>query len=160
MIYIGADHRGFSLKEVLKKHLSGKNIAFEDMGAREYDEADDYVDFAVLVSEKVSQNPCEHKGIGICGSGHGMDMVLNKFPGLRAALCLSKERAIQSREHEDANILVLAADDVNESDAKEIVDAWLKTPFTKEERLKRRLKKMEDIEIRNFNSTTHLECHD
>src|SRR3989344_8125656 len=110
MIYFGTDHRGFTLKDTIKKHLSDENIAFEDLGAIVYDEGDDYVDFAEAVAERVSVNPCEHKGILICGSGHGMDMVANKFPAVRAALSVSKEQAVQSREHEDSNILVLPSD--------------------------------------------------
>lgn len=152
MIYLGADHRGFELKEALKRHLSEKSVAFEDLGAYSFDEGDDYVDFSEAVARKVSENPQGNRGILACGSGHGMDMVANKFPNVRAALSLSQERAVQSREHEDANILVLAADDIKEDKAKEIVDAWFESIFTKEERHVRRLKKIEDIEIRNFNS--------
>lgn len=160
MIYLGADHRGFSLKEALKKHLSGKSVDFEDVGASAYDEGDDYVDFAEAVATHVSKDPCEHKGILICGSGHGMDTVANKFPAVRASLSPSKEHAIQSREHGDANILVLAADELEQKSALEIVDAWLSTPFSQEERHKRRLKKIKDIEIRNFDIRTHFECDD
>src|SRR3989344_8011263 len=160
MIYIGADHRGFRLKDALKKHLSDGNTPFEDLGAVMYDEGDDYVDFAEAVAERVSGNPCEHKGILICCSGHGMDMVANKFPAVRAALSVSKEQAVQSREHEDSNILVLPSDMVREAHAKDIVDAWLVAKFSKGERHKRRLKKIKDIEIRNFDARAHFECDD
>ena len=160
MIYLGADHRGFKLKDTVKKYLLAGNIAFEDLGAITYDEGDDYVDFAEAVAERVSGNPCEHKGILICGSGHGMDMVANKFPAVRAALVFTKNHAIQSRGHGDANVLVLGADDIDEDAAKDIVDAWLSTAFTKEDRHKRRLKKMKDIEIRNFDARAHFECDD
>ncbi len=160
MIYLGADHRGFKLKDTIKKHLSDGNIAFEDLGAITYDEGDDYVDFAVAVSEKVAGEPCEHKGILICGSGHGMDMAANKFPAVRAALSISKEQAIQSREHEDSNVLVLPSDLVREAYAKDIVDAWLAAKFSKGERHKRRLGKLKDVEIRNFDVRAHFECDD
>lgn len=160
MIYLGADHRGFELKEALKAYCNARGIRYEDLGALLRDPEDDYVDFAVAVSEKVAGDPCEHKGILICGSGHGMDMVANKFPAVRAALCVSKEQAIQSREHEDANVLVLPSDLLDERRAFEIVDAWLSTAFTKEERHKRRLTKMKDIEIRNFDARAHFECDD
>jgi len=160
MIYLGADHRGFKLKDTVKKYLLAGNIAFEDLGAITYDEGDDYVDFAIAVSEKVAGDPCEHKGILMCGSGHGMDMVANKFPAVRAALCVSKEQAIQSREHEDANILILPSDMVDEIHAKDIVDAWLIAKFSKGERHKRRLGKLKDVEIRNFDARAHFECDD
>ena len=160
MIYLGADHRGFKLKDTIKKHLSDAGMPFEDLGAILYNEGDDYVDFAEAVSEKVAGDPCEHKGILICGSGHGMDMAANKFPAVRAAFCVSKEDAIQSREHGDANVLVLGADTVKEAIALEIVDVWLSTAFTSEERHKRRLKKLKDIEIRNFDVRAHFECDD
>ncbi len=160
MIYLGADHRGFQLKETLKEFLLEKGVECMDMGAHSLEEGDDYADFAERVSQKVSEKPCENKGILTCGSGHGMDMVANKFPAVRAALCLSRERAVQSREHEDANMLVLPADDIDESLAKDMVDTWLSTPFSKAERHRRRLKKIKDIEIKNFDMRTHFECDD
>ena len=150
MIYLGADHRGFQLKEALKAHLNTRGIKYEDVGAHLHEPEDDYVDFAILVGGAVSQNPEEDKGIIICGSGHGMDMVVNKFPRVRAALVTDKERAIQSREHENANILVLPSDLIGESTAIGVVDAWLGTLFTGEPRHNRRLKKIEELEAKHF----------
>ena len=150
MIYLAADHRGFQLKEELKAFLSEQGYEVEDVGAFAYDKDDDYVDFARLASEKVAQDPSPHRGIFICGSGHGIDMVVNKYRGLRAALSFNKEVAVQSREHEDANVLVLASDWIEEPEAKEIAATWLTAAFTGEERHVRRLKKIEEIEERNF----------
>lgn len=150
MIYLAADHRGFQLKEAIKRFLTGRSIAFEDVGAKMYVEGDDYVDFAAAASEKIAANPLEHKGIFLCGSGHGMDMVANKFKGIRTALCWNKEVAKQSREHENANVIVLPADWLDERAAEEIVAAWLGTEFNNEERHMRRREKIEELEKRKF----------
>ena len=150
MLYLAADHRGFQLKEELKKHLVQKGYEIEDVGALAYEQSDDYVDFAITASEKIAQNPSAHKGIFICGSGHGMDIVANKYKGLHAALSGDVPSAIQSREHGNTNVLVLGADGLDLMRAKEIVDAWLVTPFSREERHVRRLKKIEEIEAQNF----------
>lgn len=150
MIYLAADHRGFQLKEELKKYLNEQGHGVEDVGAFEYDKDDDYVDFARVASDKIIQNPTEHKGIFICGSGHGMDVVANKFKGLLASKCLDVECAIQAREHGNSNVLSLGADRLTFDQVKEIVNTWLKTPFTGEERHMRRLKKIDKIEERNF----------
>ena len=107
MIYLACDHRGFVLKEVIKKLLAEQGILHEDMGDFSYDENDDYVDFARAAAEKIAENPVEHTGIFLCGSGHGMDMVANKYRGIRAALCWNTQVAAESRKHEDANVLVL-----------------------------------------------------
>jgi len=150
MIYLAADHRGFQLKEELKRYLLEHNFETEDAGALDYDKTDDYVDFAASASEKIAENPSRHKGIFFCGSGHGVDIVANKFHGLRAALCFNTQVAAQSREHEDANVLVLAADWITQEEAKDIVTVWLGKSFSGEERHVRRLKKIEEIEDKNF----------
>lgn len=150
MIYLAADHRGFALKEALKQFLREQGQEVEDVGALAYDKHDDYVDFARAASEKIAQNPSTHKGIFICGSGHGMDIVADKFRGLHAALCFNREVAVQSREHGNANVLVLAADWITVALAQEIAQAFLATPFSGEERHVRRLKKIKEIEEQNF----------
>ncbi|TSC69181.1 MAG: ribose 5-phosphate isomerase B [Parcubacteria group bacterium Gr01-1014_66] len=146
MIYLATDHRGFQLKELLKKFLVARGNAIEDYGAFTYDKDDDYVDFAALAAQKIAENSSEHKGIFLCGSGHGVDIVANKFKNIRAALCWNKEVAQQSREHGDANVLVLPADWMDEKHAEEIVKIWLETPFRNEERHVRRLEKVKNIE--------------
>jgi len=150
MIYLAADHRGFVLKETIKKSLIEQGIAVEDMGAFAYDEGDDYTGFAAEATQKIFASPLEHKGIFLCGSGHGMDMVANKFRGIRAALCWNTQAAKQSREHEDANVLVLPADWLDEMRVREIVSLWLGASFSGEDRHIRRLKKIGEIEQRNF----------
>lgn len=150
MLYIGSDHRGFQLKETLKEYLLKHGHEVEDVGDFEFNLEDDYVDFARLVAEKVVQDPVNNKGILLCGSGHGMDMVANKYKNLRAALGFNRQVAIQSREHEDANILVLPADWLKTPDAEDIVIAWLSANFGGEDRTIRRLQKMQEIEQQNF----------
>ncbi len=150
MIYLAADHRGLKLKEAIKKFLEDEDLSFEDVGAFIYEEKDDYVDFAKTALEKIGADIKNNKGVFLCGSGHGMDMVANKYKGMRSAMAFNTEVAIQSREHEDANVLVLASDWLEEDEATEIVKIWLETPFTGEERHVRRLKKMGEIEQNNF----------
>ena len=107
MIYLGADHRGYNLKEDVKKFLAENGQSFEDMGNLKYNPNDDYTDYAKLVAEKVSQNPEMDKGILICGSGVGVDITANKFKGVRSALADDVQTAKQSREHDDTNVLSL-----------------------------------------------------
>lgn len=140
---MGADHRGYNLKEDIKKFLTESGQSFEDMGNFKYDPNDDYTDFAKLVAGKISQNSETDKGILICGSGVGVDIVANKFHGVRSALADDIQTAKQSREHDDTNVLSLPADEVDFDLAKKIVSAWLSTPFSNGEKYKRRVDKME-----------------
>jgi len=150
MIYLGSDHRGFQLKEAIKTFLIQKEYQVEDLGAFEFNKDDDYPDFASVVAQKVSEKPNENKGILLCGSGHGVDMVANKLKGVRSALGFNRQVAAQSREHEDANVLVLPADWVDELTAKDIVGVWLAKQFDGAERNIRRLGKISVIEKDNF----------
>ena len=143
MIYIGADHRGFKLKEEIKKFLAEKNYQFEDMGNFAYDPNDDYTDFAKLVAQKVSEKPEENKGILICGSGVGVDIAANKFNGVRSALADDIQTAKQSRAHDDTNVLSLPADEVDFTLAQKIITVWLETSFSNGEKYKRRINKIE-----------------
>lgn len=143
MIYIGADHRGYTLKEEIKKFLTEQKYDFEDVGNFKLDPNDDYTDFAKLAGNKVSEKPKENKGILICGSGVGVDIAANKFYGVRSALADDIETAKQSREHDDTNILSLPANEVNLELAEKIIAVWLETPFSGGEKYKRRIDKME-----------------
>lgn len=148
MIYIGADHRGFELKTRLFKRLSDEGYEVTDLGDDHLDPADDYVDFAKKVADAVVNSP-ENRGIILCGSGAGVDIAANKFDGIRSALAFDMARARQAREHEDANVLSLPADALDEETAWEIVKVFLKTLFSGEERHQRRLRKIEEIEKTN-----------
>lgn len=139
-IYLGADHRGFALKEQIKKKLLEKEHEVVDMGATAVDKDDDYPEFAGAVAKKVSEDPGEHRGIVICGSGIGADITANKFKGVRSALALSPEHITIARHDDDVNVLSLAADFIDQEKAFEIVKAFVVTPFAKDvARYQRRL---------------------
>jgi len=142
-IGLACDHGGFELKEELKLFLKMLGVEPIDMGTFNEDSVD-YPDFGVLVAEKVSRGELE-KGILICGTGIGMSMVANKFPRIRAALVNDLYSARCSREHNDANILIIGGRIVGKELAKEIVKVWLETPFAGG-RHKKRLEKIEALE--------------
>ncbi|MBL7053430.1 MAG: ribose 5-phosphate isomerase B [Candidatus Portnoybacteria bacterium] len=144
MIYLGADHAGFHLKEELKKYLEELGYEYEDLGNQELDPLDDYPDFALKVAERVAET--KEKGILICSTGLGMCLTANKIKGIRAVVIWDKFTAIQSREHNDANIICLAGKVLDLETAKKILRVWLETEFSQEERHVRRLKKVEEIE--------------
>ena len=146
MIFIGSDHGGFQKKEDIKRLLNEMGVEFVDMGNTQYDANDDYPDFARAVAEEVSQSPDEHKGIVLCRSGVGVDIVANKFSGVRSALVSTEEMARFSRLHDNTNVLALAADYLTETEAIHVTQIWLQTPFSGEERHVRRLKKIAEIE--------------
>lgn len=146
-IGLACDHGGFELKEELKAFLKTLGIEPIDMGTFNEDSVD-YPDFGVLVAEKVSRGELE-KGILICGTGIGMSMVANKFPRIRAALANDLYSSRCSREHNDANILIIGGRIVGMELAKEIVRVWLETPFAGG-RHKRRLEKIEALEKEKF----------
>lgn len=149
IIYLGADHRGFRLKEHLKEAF--KNDAYDvvDLGAPSLLAGDDYPDYAAAVAEKVAASPFDARGIVICGSGFGADIVANKFDGVRAALAMSPDHVYQGRHDDDVNVLALAADFVDDATAVNIVKVFLTTPFAKEEQYARRLGKIAAIELNN-----------
>lgn len=126
-IIIGCDHAAYPLKEKVKAYLIEKNIDVEDVGTNS-DISVDYTEFGIQVARQVSTGKFD-RGILLCGTGLGMSMVANKFPKVRAALCNDLFSAIMSRRHNDANILVMGGRVIGETLAREIVDAWLDTPF-------------------------------
>ncbi len=146
VIYIGADHRGFKLKESIRDFLKNKGYEVVDMGNADYDQNDDYVDFAKKVGKKVSLDPEKSRGILICGSGVGMDVSANKFRGVRSVLAISSDQVYASRQDDNVNVLSLAASFINEVDAQKMVNVFLETPFSTEERYQRRLDKIAQIE--------------
>jgi ribose 5-phosphate isomerase B len=145
-IYIGADHRGFALKEHLKGILKNEAYDVVDVGAATYDKDDDYPVFAKAVAESVDKAPERDRGILICGSGFGVDIAANKFPGIRAALPMSADHAYQARHDDDANVLCIAADFMDEAAAEQIMKIFLATPFVHEERYSRRLEEIRKTE--------------
>jgi ribose 5-phosphate isomerase B len=146
-ICIGCDHRGIGLKERLKAFLEKEGCTVIDKGTSGEDSVD-YPDFGALVSRDVSKGICD-RGVLICSTGVGMSVVANKFPHVRAALCVDVSTARQSREHVDANVLVLAGSHLEDETARQIVETWLETPF-EGGRHQRRLEKIAQIEEQVF----------
>lgn len=142
-IIIGADHAGYALKEVLKPFLAQKGWSVTDVGT-DSEQSVDYPDFGKRVGQAVSSGLFK-RGLLLCGSGVGMSIVANRFPGVRAALCRDEETARLSRMHNDANVLVLASRMTDTPTALKITEAWLTTPFDGE-RHQRRLDKIEATE--------------
>jgi ribose 5-phosphate isomerase B len=144
-IAIGCDHAGIGLKKEIISLLNELHLECIDYGT-DGPQSVDYPDFGEKVSEAVSANKIE-RGILICGTGIGMSIVANKFPGVRASLCNELFTAKMSRLHNDANILVLGGRIVGKDLAKEIVKTWISTPFEGERHIKR-LDKISHIEVR------------
>jgi ribose 5-phosphate isomerase B len=144
-VVLASDHRGYQLKNSLKKFLEERKIEFLDVGTFSANSVD-YPDFAMLAAEKVSHGDYD-RGILICGSGIGMCIVANKFPGVRAAVCHDVSAAEMSRKHNDSNMLGLGADVINEELARKILHVWLETKFEGGRHL-RRIQKISEIESR------------
>lgn len=144
-IAIGCDHAGTALKKEVLPILKEFSIEWEDFGT-DSEEPVDYPDFGEKVSEMVSKGIVD-RGILICGTGIGMCIVANKFPGIRAALCSEEYSAKMSRLHNDANLLVLPGRIIDKEVAKKIVRIWFTTPF-EGGRHQRRLDKIKAIEAR------------
>lgn len=126
-IAIGSDHGGLALKEVIKPFLIEQGHEVIDYGTTTADSCD-YAIYGERVGEAVSFGDCD-RGIAICGTGLGISMAVNKVPGIRAALCTNEFMAEMSREHNDANVLVLGARVLGEGLAMRIVAIWLLTEF-------------------------------
>ena len=144
-IYIASDHGGYELKKELVSYLQEKGYTIEDMGNKKEDPQDDYPDFILPLAEKVAKE-MGATGIILGRSGNGEAIAANKVKGIRAAVCLNVKMAKMAREHNDANILSLGADYVDLKTAKAIVDTFLETFFSKEEKHKRRVNKITSYE--------------
>ena len=143
MIAFGCDHGGVELKETLVKLLRSRGVDVRDFGTHGRDSVD-YPDFGKEVSRAVSAGQAE-RGVLVCTSGIGMSIIANKFPGVRAALVHDLEDARSSREHNDANILVLSGAKTDARLAEQIIETWLATPFAGG-RHQRRIDKISQIE--------------
>ena len=142
MIGIGSDHGGFDLKQEIIKHLEERGLEFKDYGCYD-DKSCDYPEFGKKVAHAVADGECE-KGIIICGTGIGISITANKVKGIRAALCTNCFEAEATRQHNDANVLALGGRVVGAGLAIKIVDTFLDTPFSNEERHIRRINQIED----------------
>lgn len=147
-IYIGADHRGYELKEKIAKWLFEMNYEFTDLGATSYDPNDDYVKYAEEVASLVADNSGS-RGVLVCGSGVGVDIVANKFDGVRASVGKNVLQVKAGRKDDDMNVLALAADFTIVKEAKAMLIAFIETKFDGAERHERRLDDIEKIEANN-----------
>lgn len=152
MIAIGSDHGGVELKDFLVGVLHARGLEVKDVGTQGR-ESVDYPDFGREVSLRVSRGDAE-RGILICTSGIGMSILANKFPGIRAALVADLEGARTSREHNDANVLVLGGAKTGKPLAEEILEIWLETPFAGG-RHQRRIDKIARLE-RELGARIHI----
>lgn len=126
-IIIGSDHAGYELKEKIRTHLSSRGYTVEDAGT--FSEASvNYVDYGKKVAAAISEGRFA-RGILVCGSGIGMSMAANRYPGVRAALCSDLFSALMSRRHNDANILALGGRIIGDALAFALVDGFLDTEF-------------------------------
>ena len=126
-IGLASDHAGFAMKEFVKKYLSNHNLTYKDYGCYS-EESCDYPDFAHKLADGIESGECS-RGIGICGSGEGISMTLNKHQGIRAALVWQPEIAHMARLHNDANVLVLPGRYINEETAESCLDEFFNTSF-------------------------------
>jgi len=143
-IFIAADHGGYAAKQALVKSL-GEETPLTDLGADSLDPNDDYPDFATHLGQKVASTPGA-VGILLCRSGEGMAMAANKIAGIRAALAWNEAVARESRGDNDANVLTLPTDYLESEQLVAIAKAWLATPFSGEERHKRRIQAITQLE--------------
>ncbi len=145
VIYLGADHAGFRLKEQIKKYLLAQKSMVIDLGNLKLDKNDDYPDFGYKVAKAVAKDK-NSNGILICGSSFGVCIVANKVRGIRAVSIDNVKDAKLSREHNDANVLCLSGWNLKFDLAKKIIVVWLKTKFSNAPRHKRRLAKIRKYE--------------
>ncbi len=147
-VYFGADHRGYKLKEEIKNWLKELKYEAKDMGAYEFNEKDDYTLYAEKVGSIVGKEKGS-RGILLCGSGVGVDIVANKFDGVRASIGKSKEQIKAGRNDDDMNILVIAADYTSKEETKGMLKVFLETKFSQKEKFKKRLEDIKRIEANN-----------
>jgi ribose 5-phosphate isomerase B len=144
-IAIGADHAGYELKEKLRKYLEGEGYDITDCGPHAFQPGDDYPDYAAPAAQMVANGEAD-RGIVVCDSGIGVDIVANKIPGIRSALVHDEGLAKLTREHNDSNVLALGSMFLDEAKAERIAKIWLETEFSHADRHERRIRKIEDIE--------------
>ncbi len=142
MIALGCDHGGYELKQEIIAYLKKEGLEYKDFGC-DSTAAVDYPVYAKLVAKSILDGECE-KGILICGTGIGISITANKFPGIRAALCTDCFCAEATRLHNDANVLALGGRVVGPGLAVKIVETFLNTPFSNEERHKNRIRQIEE----------------
>lgn len=146
-IHLGCDHAGFELKNLLKMHLENRHHQVVDHGAVDFDPLDDYPAFCIAAAQAVAAEP-NSLGIVIGGSGNGEQIAANKVIGVRAALAWNKETAQLARQHNNANVMGIGARMHSEQEAIEIVEAFIATDFSNDQRHLRRIDQLRDYEVK------------
>ena len=144
-IYLGADHRGFELKNQIKDWMISNGHNVEDVGAHEKTLRDDYTEYAASAARKVSSNQA-NKGIVICGSGAGANITANKIKEIRSVLGFNVEQVRAARNDDNVNILALASDFTLLEDAKVLIDTFLSTAYDPTDNHARRIDKIRNLE--------------
>lgn len=144
MIYIASDHGGFNLKQKILEYFDQNNIAYEDLGSTEFVQDDDYPEYVLKLVERVRYDEGSN-GILLCRNGVGVNMLANKFKGIRSALSFDPKHAASSRNDDHSNVLTLPADYIETPTAIEIIKAWLVTPYSQEERHTRRVNRVNEF---------------
>lgn len=142
MIYLAADHRGFELKEKIKRWLKSKGREFVDLGNEALDTEDDYPDFAIKLVKKIKKDDL---GILLCGSGVGMDIIANRFSHIRCGLGFTPQQVRIAKRDDNINCLAIPADFSTEVEARSIVEMFLETQFAGTEKYIRRIEKVEKL---------------
>lgn len=145
-IAIASDHGGYNLRHAVMKHLDDRGIEYKDFGTYTSDSCD-YPDYGEIVGNAVASGEFD-TGIAICGTGVGISITANKIKGIRAALCTDCFTAEATRQHNDANVLCMGGRVVGEGLALKIVDTFIDTPFSNDERHIRRISKISAIDNR------------
>ena len=143
--FLASDHEGFEVKEKVKKMLEDQGHEVEDCGAFEFNPNDDYPDFIKVAAIKVAQN-LDSFGIVFGKSGAGEAMAANKIKGIRAFLAINEKNVVLARQHNDANVMSIGSELIAEGDIFKLVQLFLETPFSGEERHVRRIEKIKEIE--------------
>lgn len=145
-IYIGADHRGFELKNKVLAYLQSKNIPVTDMGAHEYDANDDFPLFGKAVGKAVQQNPESGFGIVICGSGIGVSIAANRYSGVRCGLIFDLTQVEHGRKNDHINVIALPSDYLSFEQVQKIIDTFLQTEIDPKDKYLRRGKQLDELE--------------
>ncbi|HMT19088.1 MAG TPA: RpiB/LacA/LacB family sugar-phosphate isomerase [Candidatus Saccharibacteria bacterium] len=146
IFYIGADHNGYDLKKKVSDYLLSRGYKVQDEGDAQHDPDDDFTVFAGRVVHAMRQEGNSARGILICGSGQGMVIAANRFKGIRAGLGWSVSAARSIRNDEDSNVIALPAELLQKNDDwKNILDAWITTPFAGATRYKRRNRQLDEL---------------
>ncbi len=147
-IYIGADHRGYKLKEKIAIWLFELGYTFFDLGALTLNPNDDFTKYAEEVASLVARND-DSKGILLCGSGVGVNVVANKFDGIRAGIGKTASQVMAARKDDDMNVLVIASDFTKDQEARDMLATFLETKFSGKKRHLRRLNEIGKLEENN-----------